>query len=182
MKPLPTASTLLSPQCLEDLLLYQLARTVRVCGSMATRLVEGGFGITRREWGMVASLYGAGEITSSALAERLHLDRVRTSRALQGLVKKGLVERRHGPQDRREVRVQLSDNGRQLYAELFPRIARLNTELLADIAPAQVEVLLQCLQQLEARGQALQQMGHVTDKADRRTGGAQRRRWAEPAV
>jgi len=40
---------------------------------------------------VVASLYPLHDIISSALAERMQLDRVRTSRTLQGLLKKGLV-------------------------------------------------------------------------------------------
>ena len=169
-----TAHSLLAPQGLEDLLMYRLARVVRASGGMVTRLVEGGFGITRREWGMVASLYPIDEITSSALAERLQLDRVRTSRALQGLVKKGLVNSRRSAADKRVVHLSLADSGRQLYEQLFPRIAQLNTELLAALDAAQIDVLAQSLQLLEAQGRTMSAMGRVTDKADRRTGGARR--------
>jgi DNA-binding MarR family transcriptional regulator len=169
-----TARSLLAPRGLEDLLMYRLARVVRASGSMVTRLVEGGFGITRREWGMVASLYPIDEITSSALAERLQLDRVRTSRALQGLVKKGLVHSRRSAADKRVVHLSLADSGRQLYEQLFPRIAQLNTELLAALDAAQIDVLAHSLQLLEAQGRTMNAMGRVTDKADRRTGGARR--------
>lgn len=154
--------------------MYRLARVVRASSVMVTRLVEGGFGITRREWGMVASLYTIDEITSSALAERLQLDRVRTSRGLQGLVKKGLVNCRRSEADKRVVHVSLAEPGRQLYEQLFPRIAQLNTELLGAIDAAHVDVLVQCLQRLEAQGRAMSAMGRVTDKADRRTGGGRR--------
>lgn len=155
--------------------MYRLARVVRASSGMVTRLVEGGFGITRREWGMVASLYTIDEITSSALAERLQLDRVRTSRSLQGLVKKGLVRCRRSDADKRVVHVSLAEPGRRLYEQLFPRIAQLNTELLAAIDAGQVDALAQSLQRLESQGHAMSAMGRVTDKADRRSGGGRRR-------
>ena len=174
----PDAAALRSPRSLDDLLLYRLSRAVRADSGMATRLVEGGFGITRREWGMVATLAQEGEMTSSTLATHLHLDRVRTSRGLRSLVEKKLVERRQDSQDRREVHVQLSASGRQLFDRLFPRIAELNTELLEGIEPAHLDIFLRCLRHLEQRGVQLLAQGVVAEKADRRSGGT-RHRWPE---
>ncbi|WP_431509129.1 MarR family winged helix-turn-helix transcriptional regulator [Variovorax sp. DAIF25] len=172
----PDAAALLAPRCLDDLLLYRLARAARTGGGMATRLVEGGFGITRREWGMVAMLAQTGEITPSALSDCLSLDRVRTSRGLRSLVEKQLVERRRDDEDRREVHVRLSAAGLQLFNELFPRIAELNTGLLDGLPAGHVEIFLQCLRRLEQRGSALSAQGVVPEKADRRSGGT-RHRW-----
>ncbi len=172
----PNADALSAPRSLDDLLLYRLARAVRTGSGMATRLVEGGFGITRREWGMVATLAQRGEMRSSALAEHLHLDRVRTSRGLRGLVEKKLVLRRRDADDRREVHVRLSAAGQELFDRVFPRIAALNTDLLQGLDPAQLEVFLHCLRHLEQRGDALSAQGVVAEKADRRAGGT-RHRW-----
>jgi DNA-binding MarR family transcriptional regulator len=176
LQAFPDAAALLAPRSLDDLLLYRLSRAARAGAGMATRLVEGGFGITRREWGMIGTLAQTGEITPSALSEQLNLDRVRTSRGLRSLVEKQLVERRRDAEDRREVHVRLSPAGRQLYDGLFPRIADLNTGLLDGLEPAHIEVLLQCLQRLEQRGGALSAQGMVPEKADRRSGGT-RHRW-----
>lgn len=176
MQVFPDAAALRAPNSLDDLLLYRLSRAARAGSGMATRMVEGGFGITRREWGMVGMLAQVGEITPSALAERLDLDRVRTSRGLRSLFEKKLVERRQDPEDRREVHVRLSPSGRQLFGELFPRIASLNTHLLDGMDPAHIDILLQCLQRLELRGAELSAQGVVPEKADRRSGGT-RHRW-----
>jgi DNA-binding MarR family transcriptional regulator len=174
----PDAAALRAPRSLNDLLLYRLARAMRSGNGMATRLVEGGFGITRREWGMIATLAQEGEMTASTLATHLHLDRVRTSRGLRSLVEKKLVVRRQDAQDRREVHVRLSASGQQLFGRLFPRIAGLNTELLEGIKPADLDVFLRCLQHLEQRGEQLLVQGVVMEKADRRSGGT-RHRWPE---
>lgn len=178
MQAFPDADALRAPRSLDDLLLYRLARAMRAGSGMATRLVEGGFGITRREWGMIATLAQEGEMTSSTLATHLHLDRVRTSRGLRSLVEKKLVERRQDSEDRREVHVRLSASGQQLFGQLFPRIAGLNTGLLEGIAPADLDVFLRCLQHLEQRGSVLVAQGAVAEKADRRSGGT-RHRWPQ---
>jgi DNA-binding MarR family transcriptional regulator len=176
MPAFPDAGALRAPRSLDDLLLYRLSRAARAGSGMATRMVEGGFGITRREWGMIGTLAEVGEITPSALAERLDLDRVRTSRGLRSLTDKKLVERRQDTEDRREVHVRLSPSGRQLFGELFPRIARLNTELLDGMDAAHIEIFLQCLRRLESRGTELSAQGVVPEKADRRSGGT-RHHW-----
>jgi DNA-binding MarR family transcriptional regulator len=178
MQAFPDAGALRAPRSLDDLLLYRLSRAARAGSGMATRLVEGGFGITRREWGMIATLAQEGEMTSSMLATHLHLDRVRTSRGLRSLVEKKLVERRQDSEDRREVHVRLSASGQQLFGQLFPRIAGLNTDLLEGIAPAHLEIFLQCLRHLELRGGELVAQGAIMEKADRRSGGT-RHRWPE---
>ncbi|MET3498263.1 MarR family winged helix-turn-helix transcriptional regulator [Variovorax boronicumulans] len=178
MQAFPDADALRAPSSLNDLLMYRLSRAMRAGNGMATRMVEGGFGITRREWGMIATLAQEGEITSSTLALHLHLDRVRTSRGLRSLVEKQLVERRQDSLDRREVHVRLSASGVQLFGKLFPRIAGLNTDLLAGLPPAHIEIFLQCLQHLEHRGSELIAQGAVVEKADRRAGGT-RHRWPE---
>ncbi|MGN8082928.1 MarR family winged helix-turn-helix transcriptional regulator [Variovorax sp. 22077] len=174
----PDAGALRAPRSLDDLVLYRMVRAVRAGNGMATRLVEGGFGITRREWGMIATLAQEGEMTSSALATHLHLDRVRTSRGLRSLVDKKLVLRRQNAEDRREVHVRLSASGEQLFGGLFPRIAGLNTELLEGVSPADLDAFLRCLQHLEQRGEELLARGVVAEKADRRSGGT-RHRWPE---
>ncbi len=176
MPAFPDADALRAPRSLDDLLLYRLARAVRASSGMATRLVEGGFGITHREWGMIAMLAQIGEVTPSAFAERLHLDRVRTSRGLRSLFEKKLVQRRQNADDRREVHVRLSPAGRQLFDELFPRIASLNIDLLDGIDAAHIDVFLQCLRRLEQRGGELNAQGVVSERANRRSGGT-RHRW-----
>ena len=176
MQAFPDTAALRAPRALNDLLLYRLWRSTRASGGMATRIVEGSFGITHREWGMIGMLAQTGEIRPSALAVQLHLDRVRTSRGLRSLFEKRLIERRQDPHDGREVHVQLSAAGRQLFDDLFPRIAALNIDLLEGLDARYHDVFLECLRQLESRGNALNARGVAPEKADRRSGGT-RHHW-----
>ena len=42
----------------EDMLLYRLSQLTAAAEAMVVRLCEGGYGITRREWAMLAQLHG----------------------------------------------------------------------------------------------------------------------------
>ncbi|MET3493181.1 MarR family winged helix-turn-helix transcriptional regulator [Variovorax boronicumulans] len=115
---------------LDDLLLYRLSRLLSVAGGMVIRLCEGRFGITRREWRLIAVLASRGELGSSALAEHAQLDRARTSKAVGSLVAKQLISRVARAGDRRQVQLRLTAAGQALYEELFPLVTQINAELL----------------------------------------------------
>jgi DNA-binding MarR family transcriptional regulator len=155
MRAFPDAIALRTPRSLDDLLLYRIWRSACASNGMVTRMVEGGFGVTRRELGMIGVLEDLGEIPASKLAVRLHLDRASASLVLRSLTEKKLVERRHDAEDGRIVRVRLSPLGQQLFDDLFPRLSRLNVDLLDGIDAAHLEVFFDCLQGLELRGNEL---------------------------
>ena len=62
-------------------------------GRAVVRLCENEFGITRRQWRLLAHLAQHEGLQPSELALHVGLDRARTSRALTGLVHKQLVRR-----------------------------------------------------------------------------------------
>ena len=159
MRDFPDTVALRTHRSLDHLLLYRIWRAARASNSMVTRMVEGGFGITRRELGMLGVLAQVGEVTASQFAERLHLDRASASLALRSLSEKKLVERRQDTEDRRLVHVRLSSSGQQLLDDLLPRLSRLNLDLLDGIDATHLEVFLDCLKRLEARGGELNAQG-----------------------
>lgn len=169
-------SRLRAPVCLDDLLNYRLARLVATSGAPVIRLCEGGYGITRREWRIVALLADQGALSPSTLAERGDLDRARTSRAITALVAKKLIERIAEPGDRRRATVGLTASGRALYDELFPQVAQINRDVVAaldDEALAAFDAALAALTKLAAqRNREVATAVH----ADRRHGGT-RRHW-----
>lgn len=170
---MPTRSRLSAPQSLNDVLLYRLSRLLSSAGSRVIRLCEGRFGITRREWRLLALLAGEESLLSSELAERAQLDRPRTSKAITSLVAKQLLQRQPGPADRRQAALALSPSGRALYATLYPLVLEINRELLAPLQELEVEQLDALLERLQQRADSV-----VVDadlpKADRRRGAAHR--------
>lgn len=164
------APRLVRPTSLDDLLLYRMSRLVAVAGSMVIRLCEGGFGITRREWRVLALLAREDGLLSSELAQRAQLDRARTSRAVTSLVAKKLVRRETGPADRRQARLALTPQGRAVHDQLFPKVRDINRQLLASLKAGEVAQLDAALDALQVRADALVATAQLP-KADRRRGG-----------
>lgn len=167
---------LLHPASLDDVLLYRISRLLSTAGSIVIRLCEGGFGITRREWRLIALLAQEDGVLSSQLADRAQLDRARTSRAVTSLVDKKLIRRTPGPSDRREVRLALTDSGRALYQQLFPLVLDVNRELLGPLTAAQAKAIDRGLDELQSRAEAMVREHPELPKADRRRGGRMRAR------
>jgi len=164
-------ATLHAPAGLDDLLLYRLSRLLAVGGSMVIRLCEGRFGITRREWRVIARLAQEQELLSSALADSIQLDRARTSRAVSSLVEKKLVRRTAGVSDRRQARLALTERGRALHRELFPLVCEINRGLLSPLSAREVQGLEAALDALQQQADRMVLRAELP-KADRRRGRA----------
>ncbi len=138
------------------------------------RLLEGRYGIARREWRLLAVLAARGALSPSALADEAHLDRPRTSRAIGTLAAKGLLERVPQPGDHRRARVALTAGGRRLFDEIFPQVAAINAELVGVLGAAQQRTLDDALALLTARAERLNAERVQDVRADRRAGGSRR--------
>lgn len=156
---------------IDDLLLYRLGRLSAVAGGMVVRLCEGGHGITRREWAVVAQLYEHHDQPPSVLAERMHRDRARTSRALTSLIQKKLVLRTTPANDRRSAIVGLTPEGRQLYERLMPQVQAINSQILTALGPEQAQQFDEALERLQARALTLlTELSPALPKANRHRG------------
>lgn len=149
------ASRLADPLVAHDLLMYRVNRLLAVAGSLVVRLCEGGYGITRREWGLLMVLAQQPGVPPAELARRLGLDRARTSRAITSLLAKKLLTREAMPGDRRQAVLSLTPEGRAVHDGLFPQVKALNQELLAGLDPQAVQMLDQALGDMQQRAEAL---------------------------
>ncbi len=167
--------TLLEPSHLDELFLFRLTRLLAVAGAPVIRWCEGRHNITRREWRLIVALVHHGSMLSSELAERVHLERGPTSKAVSELVQKGLATRTPRRNDRRSVEITLTPEGRAIHDHLFPEVTRLNRKLLEIFAEHELEQLDAYLDRLQRQAEAV----FTTDplpKADRRHGGSTRGR------
>lgn len=165
----PSASGDGGARPLDDLLLYRLSRLLSVAGGMVIRLCEGRFGITRREWRLIATLASRGELGSSQLAEHAQLDRARTSKAVSSLVGKQLVSRTQADSDRRHVALRLTPAGQGVYEALFPLVSQINAELMAVLGPQRERDFDEMMAELQARAERMVAQAALP-KADRRRG------------
>ncbi len=162
------------PATVEDLLNYRLSTLLAASGAMVTRLCEGRYGITRREWRLICLLAAHGPMSPSELAARAHLERARVSRHITDLVGKKLVARVAVQQDGRRAQVELTRRGHELYQELFPQSVGLNKQVLAALTPTQLAVFDAALTRLTEHAESISRSQPLAEKADRRHGGSRR--------
>ena len=172
----PQSARLSRPGGLADMLLYRLNRLRAVGGGVVLRLCEGRFGVTRREWVLLALLQGSGPISSSGLASRADLDKSATSKAVVSLVVKGLVQRSPRPGDRRYADLDLTAAGRTLFDRMMPVMKDINAHILGVLDDGEIAVLDELLDRLQG---SVNEMAHGPvpwPAADRRRRGARRSR------
>jgi len=168
--------SLTEPRTTSDLLNYRLNRLLASSGAMVVRLCEGRYGITRREWRLIALLTEHGAMSPSELAQRAHLERNRVSRLIPELVGKELITRVSVPGDARRAEVAITGAGRAVYVELLPQSVAFNREVLAVLSPAERDAFDFALQKMTEAAERIAAAKPVAEKADRRHGGARRLR------
>lgn len=139
----------------DELFLFRLGLLSAEAGAMVVRLCEGRYGITRREWRVLGLLHGHEGMPPSVLAERVQLDRARTSRAISALVKKKLIMRSPTPSDRRGARLALTAQGVRLYQELMPEVQDINRRILSVLSSEEMVQLDSYLARLHTSAQTL---------------------------
>lgn len=162
------------PATVDDLLNYRLNCLLASSGVMVVRLCEGLYGITRREWRLIAILAAHGVMSPSELAARGHLERARVSRHITELVAKKLMTRVGMPEDKRRAQVELTDQGRKLYDELFPQSVKFNNMVLQALTASELAAFDRALTRLTEVAERLSNSHPVVAKADRRHGGSRR--------
>jgi DNA-binding MarR family transcriptional regulator len=164
------------PHGAKDLLNYRLSRLLASSGAMVVRLCEGRYGITRREWRLVAILAEDGPMSPSELAQQVHLERARVSALITTLATKKLLRREVVPKDARRANVMLTETGKALYDDLLPQSIRFQQELLAVLSAPERHEFEVALQKLTEVAERIVAGKPVLEKADRRHGGSKRLR------
>jgi len=133
----------------EKLLNFRLWKLLTLSSAPVIRLCEGRFGISRREWALMASLamHAEGQVPAS-LAEQLGVDRAQVSKTCAALLGKGLIERRALRGDARRASFGLTDAGRSLNAEIHSEVQAINDRVSSVLDARQTDALWLALELL----------------------------------
>ena len=105
-------------------------------------------GLTQAEFRCLR-LFGTDEsLNNKTIAERMNLSPSRLTRIIDGLVKKEYIQREIDPNDRRNMRVNLSNRGKSLVQQLNKAYVDIHAEILQDIDPSQHESLITAMTHL----------------------------------
>lgn len=156
------------PRGIQDMFLYRINQLRAKGGGVVLRYCEGEFGITRREWVILAILSTEEVINSSALASRAELTPPATSKAVSSLLTKGLLERNVDPQNRRVARINISKSGKGVYEQILPIVISINKYILEPISKDEIELLDSMLERMQKQANKLDMRG--LPLANRRSG------------
>ena len=135
---------------LAEFLPYRLSVVAeRVSRTFAARY-EAEFGLTIPEWRVMAVLGERAPRSTQEVIETTEMDRVKVSRAVIRLADKRLVARSPVPGDARAQQLRLTRAGLAMYRRIVPIAQRLQSELVAVLAPGEIAALERMLTKLRA--------------------------------
>ena len=147
------------PSLESDSLVDAVLRASRVLVAIAARsLADAGEDVTLTQYRSLVVLASRGPQTVAELADLLAVSPPTASRLCERLVKKGLIRRRAGQQDRRQVRIALSPSGRGLIDAVTVRRRQEIASLMASIPPETQRSVVEALRHLaEVAGETPEQ-------------------------
>lgn len=100
---------------------------------------------------VLAIIDGAGEpITPGVIAERAIIAAASTTSVLDTLERRGLVERRPHPTDRRKLLIDLTESGRRAIDKILPGVHRLETAVMGALSEDERRNLLGLIAKVQA--------------------------------
>lgn len=105
---------------LENFLPYRLSILAQIVSESLHDLYAQPFGLSVTQWRVMAALGRFAPLTASDVGQRIVMDKVAVSRAVAGLMQRGLIERAADRADRRRASLRLSARGRTMHARIVP--------------------------------------------------------------
>jgi MarR family transcriptional regulator, organic hydroperoxide resistance regulator len=101
-------------------------------------------------WYFLRALWDEDGLTQRELSHRVGMMEPTTVTALNGMERRGLVQRIRNPRDRRKVNIFLTDKGRELKDQLLAFESEVNAHAVDGLDQTQVEVLRHALKVVNA--------------------------------
>ncbi|ATX81306.1 DNA-binding transcriptional regulator, MarR family [Mariprofundus ferrinatatus] len=118
---------------------------------IARRFAEAGYAVTAQDFGILFRLMKQGPMTQVEIAQLLMRDKTTITRRIDGLVKKGLVERNPDPADRRYFRIGLTGEGDRALEVMIPLVRDFQTEVLSDIPDEEKAITIKTLKYISEK-------------------------------
>lgn len=140
-------------QRLADFLPYQLSVTSNAVSSLIAERYRARFGLKINEWRVMAVLGDAGSATQRELTLATLMDKVAVNRACKVMAERGLIARIPHARDGRSHLLELTGEGRAIYAEVMPLARTIEREIFSALEP-------------EERGRFREYLGRILAQAN----------------
>ncbi|MEZ5757870.1 MAG: MarR family transcriptional regulator [Emcibacteraceae bacterium] len=118
---------------LEAFLPYQLSYLTNMISQDLALLYTEKFGIAHTEWRVMAVLGISPGISAGQVAQKTAMDKVAVSRAINNMIKIGLIKRDFSDEDKRRSELKLSKKGRKMYEKIVPLVQNYEQKLLETL-------------------------------------------------
>jgi Transcriptional regulators len=141
----------------------------RVHGLVLRRADQILFGedLTFTQWIVLVQLRDGVAKTGADLCRNLNHDSGATTRLLDQLEARGLIERHRSSEDRRVTKLTLTPQGRALAKTLTPRVVDFWNELMSDFTHAEIDTLMTLLRRLQDRLEEGEASSHAAKEKDK---------------
>jgi DNA-binding MarR family transcriptional regulator len=117
----------------------------------ASRFYRERYGIGVVEWRVLMFIGCANETSANRICSETDLDKGAVSRSLNVLARMGIVSVKADGADSRRHNVALTAKGCALHDRIVPVALERQSDLLADLSPAEIEILKDMIQRMQAR-------------------------------
>lgn len=118
------------------------------------------FGVTVAMWTLLWELWQQDGLTQNEIARRVKLEKPSVGAILQQMEKRGLVERRVNPDDKRSRPVYLTPRAQELREGMFAMLVGVNEAVLSELSPDEIAQLMNLLARVNKVA------GEVADRVD----------------
>lgn len=130
-----------------------------ILNAMTTRALVGSFvrkfGLNFAAWRTLTVIGRFGPIFPGGVGKRMSLGSDRVARAVDELVKKGLVARTPDETDRRRMLLSLTARGRRVYVSVDKERRAAEKKFLSVLTPEELKVFHVCMDKLENQARKL---------------------------
>ena len=134
---------------LENWIGYRFSLISARLGEFVASMYTSRYDLTVPAWRSLAVIARYQPLTAKQLASRTSSDAFKVARAIDLLVRRGLIHRDVDKNDRRRANLRLSADGRKVYKDIEKFVVRVERELVAALDAREVAMLRQTLDKLD---------------------------------
>ncbi|MFN4150718.1 MAG: MarR family winged helix-turn-helix transcriptional regulator [Candidatus Sericytochromatia bacterium] len=115
---------------------------------IANKFNNNGSDITAQDFGILNLLYKNNGQTSSFIAKEMLRDKTTITRRIDLLVKKGFLFREVDKEDKRVIRIYLTDKAKEKQSDLISNILDFHNDVLSGVSEEDLEVTIKTLEKI----------------------------------
>ncbi len=128
-------------------------KLMRAADSVTSRVAKAlsAHQLTVSQFGVLEALLHLGELHQNELGQKLLKSSGNITLVVDNLERRGLIQRERSAEDRRYVRVKLTEAGNDYIRKVFPEIVPVITDALVVLSPFELEKMSEYLKQVGQR-------------------------------